>query len=337
MSPDAWTKLAEKAKNSTIRESHPVRKCGSKMTETEVHGASRVCHGQGQDLRIIDLGAGRNALRIDSDHMESCIDHFVRNKLHGIVVSPLDGFKLSDLAFLTRLQPVEHLVVLHADMIDVSAINGLPLLRNLQMTGKPKQRINMVSLPALRELNVQWWPAIGLDGPLPQLRVLNLRGYRSKVEGVSGLPSLPDLQDLELVQSPILSLAGIDRFPGLKRLACHYLPKLRHIAPVGAAFRDKGLTNVEFGHCPQIADHDDVRAIRSMKVLWFNHCGKIPSLRFLDALPELEDFRFVGTEVLDGDLNPCLRLRSVGFLDKKTYSHRNLDFEARAGKGFVRT
>jgi len=121
-------------------------------------------------------------------------------------------------------------------------------------------------------------------------------------------------------------------FPELKRLACYYLPKLRHIAPAGDAFCDSGLATLEFGHCPQITDHDHVSAIKSLKVLWFNHCGKVPSLRFLDALPDLEDFRFVGTEVLDGDLNPCLRIRSVGFFDKKSYSHRYADFEARAGR-----
>jgi protein phosphatase 1 regulatory subunit 7 len=299
------------------------------MAETKVHSESHVGHGQDEDVRIIDLGAGRIGVWLDSDCLDICLDYFRRNKLHGIAISPLDGFKLADLGFLARLPAVEHLVVLHADMINVSAINGLHLLRNLQMTGKPKQRIDIANLPALQELNIQWWPGLGLDGPLSQLRVLNLHGYRSKLEGVSGLPSLPALEDLELIQAPVLTLAGIDRFPGLRRLACYYLPKLRNVDPVGAAFRDRALRTLEFGHCPKISDHASVGAINSLKVLWFNHCGKVPSLRFLDTLPALEDFRFVGTDVIDGDLNPCLRIRSVGFSDKKTYSHRYADFEAR--------
>jgi protein phosphatase 1 regulatory subunit 7 len=161
---------------------------------------------------------------------------------------------------------------------------------------------------------------------------LKLRGYRSNLDGALGLPTLQELEDLELIQTPISTLAGIDRFPGLKRLACYYLPKLRHIAPVGNAFCNSDLTTLEFGHCPHITDHDNVSSISSLRTLWFNHCGKVPSLRFLDALSALQDFRFVGTEVLDGDLTPCLRIPSVGFFDNKTYSHRYSDFEARSNR-----
>ncbi|QOY86919.1 hypothetical protein [Paludibaculum fermentans] len=303
------------------------------MAKTDIYAKYRATGQQLQNLRTIDLGGGRAALWMDSDCLEACVDYFIRNKLYGIAISPLDGFKLSDLGFLTRCVPaVEHLVVLHVDMIDVSALNDLRLLRSLHMTGRPKQKLDIANLDALHELDVQWWPKLRFDGRLPKLRVLKLKGYRSNVNGALDLPALQELEDLELIQTPIPSLAGIDRFPGLRRLACYYLPKLRHIAPVGHSFCDRDLTTLEFGHCPHITDNDSVSSIRSLRTLWFNHCGKVPSLRFLDALPELQNFRFVGTEVLDGDLAPCLRIPSVGFSDKKTYSHRYADFEARSSR-----
>lgn len=300
------------------------------MAKTDISCKSPATDRKDQDLRTIDLGAGRTALWMDSDRIDSCVDYFAQRKLHGVVISPLDGFKLADLGFLTRRLPaVEHLVVLHADMIDISAVNDLRLLRSLQITGRPKQKLDLANLDALCELDVHWWPKLGFDGCLPKLRVLKLKGYRSKTEGVLGVPDLPELEDLELIQTPIATPTGIDRFSRLRRLAFYYLPKLRNIAPVGHAFGDSDLAILEFGHCPHITDHDRVSSIGSLKTLWFNHCGKVPTLQFLDALPDLQDFRFVGTEVLDGDLTPCLRIRSVGFLDKKAYSHRYADFEAR--------
>ena len=38
-------------------------------------------------------------------------------------------------------------------------------------------------------------------------------------------------------------------------------------------------------------------------------------------MPKLEDFRFVDTNVIDGDLSPLIRLKYAGFFDKKHYSH----------------
>ena len=57
-------------------------------------------------------------------------------------------------------------------------------------------------------------------------------------------------------------------------------------------------------------------------------CGNLASLAFLNKLLALDEFRFVKMEVLDGDLTPLLRLKSVGFIDKRSYSHTCAEVEA---------
>jgi hypothetical protein len=50
----------------------------------------------------------------------------------------------------------------------------------------------------------------------------------------------------------------------------------------------------------------------------------LESLRFLKKFPNLIDFRFVNTNVLDGDLTPLIEhptIRSVGFLNKRHYNY----------------
>jgi len=37
-------------------------------------------------------------------------------------------------------------------------------------------------------------------------------------------------------------------------------------------------------------------------------------------MPNLEDFRFMSTDVIDGDLSPLKRLRYAAFVNKKHYS-----------------
>ena len=60
-------------------------------------------------------------------------------------------------------------------------------------------------------------------------------------------------------------------------------------------------------------------------------CGEIPALAFLNKLMELESFSFLGTDIIDGDLTPCLRLKFAGFLDKRHHSHRRAKFPPAGG------
>lgn len=52
---------------------------------------------------------------------------------------------------------------------------------------------------------------------------------------------------------------------------------------------------------------------------------------FLNQFPNLIDFRFVDTNVLDGDLSPILdhpTIRSVGFLNKRHYNFKDDKMDA---------
>jgi len=255
--------------------------------------------------------------------------YYSEQRIDGVAISPLDGFNLPDLAFLKRFPEIEMLVVLHSEIVDISAVNCLPYLKYLQLTGEFKQEVIVENFPSLRELRVRWTPRLRFGGRLAALRTLSLSNYRTKTKDLSGLVALPGLQELELVQTSISSLTGIDRFLGLMRLSCSYLPKLLSIAPIAETFAGRSLTTLEFDHCPKISDHYVVRLIKTLKVLHFNYCGEVQSLRFLNELPLLEDFRFVGSDVVDGDLRPCLSIPSVGFVDRAHYSHRFADFEKR--------
>jgi hypothetical protein len=243
-----------------------------------------------------------------------------------VAVSPLSGdYKLPDLSSLVSFSWVEHLTVQHADMLDISALSQLRQLRYLQLSGAPKQALNLSNYSQLTELRIDWWSKLQLGTALSSLRALSLSGYSPASGDLTALPEMPLLVDLEFVNSRKLLLSGIERFPLLKRLTIDYFPKLTDLSPL-AALECGVLETLEFGNCPRLADHAQISAIKSLQRLAFNGCGEIPTLRFLDELPALESFSFVGTNILDGDLSPCLRLRFAGFFDKRHYSHRSSDF-----------
>jgi len=74
-------------------------------------------------------------------------------------------------------------------------------------------------------------------------------------------------------------------------------------------------------HCKSIRNYDYVTRFKLLKTLALNNGGIIPSIKFLKKLPLMESFRFVGTDVSDGDMTPCIGLKYAGFTSKKYFSH----------------
>lgn len=72
-------------------------------------------------------------------------------------------------------------------------------------------------------------------------------------------------------------------------------------------------------------------SLKNLRVLCLNSCGNLENLHFLKQFPNLIDFRFVDTNVLDGDLSPILdhpTIRSVGFLNKRHYNIKDDKMDA---------
>lgn len=68
---------------------------------------------------------------------------------------------------------------------------------------------------------------------------------------------------------------------------------------------------------------DELLSLKKLSVLCLNNCGAISDLSFLKYFPKLIDFRFVDTNILDGNLTPIIEhptIRTVGFLNKRHYN-----------------
>lgn len=69
----------------------------------------------------------------------------------------------------------------------------------------------------------------------------------------------------------------------------------------------------------------DVTISLSLKL---HNCGLTKSLSFLRTLRYLDSFRFVGTDIIEGDLSPLLNISDVFFGDKKHYWHKLQDIRS---------
>ncbi|WP_316821943.1 hypothetical protein [Pedobacter gandavensis] len=147
---------------------------------------------------------------------------------------------------------------------------------------------------------------------------------KEKLNSFGALSESDKLLYLELNWANIKDFIGIEKFRNLKRLELHYCVKLEN---------DQGLSqlrdSVEFLHInssKKFKFSNELLGLKKLKVLCLNNCGSIENLNFLNDFPSLIDFRFVNTNILDGNLNPILdhpTIRTVGFLNKRHYNFKD--------------
>ncbi|MFD0763503.1 hypothetical protein ACFQZI_01470 [Mucilaginibacter lutimaris] len=164
---------------------------------------------------------------------------------------------------------------------------------------------------------------------LTGVEYLFLWHYKVTEGNFNEIPEANDCRYLDITFSNIKDFSGIKRFTDLKRLHVDYCLKLES---------DRGLADLkdtlEWLHIEQskkLTSINEISVLSNLKVLSLNNCGPIESLNFIQLLPHLIDFRFVGTNILSGDLTPLIEhpnLKSVGFLDKRHYNFKSKAIDA---------
>ena len=272
-------------------------------------------------------GPGPTAIWIESDRVDDCISFYQREGLSRIALSRFMGFYGADLDFLKDYPDVRGVWLSDLDKVDISGLYFLKESMESLRLGDNLQPLDLSRFRNLEEFRGRWHPNLLITEECRRLQVLAIDKYRPRSKDLSGLAELPGLVDLSLVQSPLISIKGVGRFPRLKRLELSYLTKLESVAAVGE-LKNGQLEILDCDVCRKMRDHETVKEVSSLRVVKFNDCGEMPSIDFLENMPHLKEFRFVGTNIADGNLNPLLRLDSVGFFKKKHYSHTPEEVDA---------
>ncbi len=272
----------------------------------------------------IEAIAGVTRLWVDSDRIEECVRHFRSAGLDFLGINPLRGYRRRDVEFLRDHPELTGLhVVPPPEGFELSPLAEVRALKRLIVSSEsPELRLD--AFPALVEFRGVWTARLKLEAA-ERLETLHLRGYKAKSGDLTAFPALPALTELGLVQANLTSLLGISRSAALRRVELAHLKKLgslHDLEKLGA------LEELTCETCTKLGDVETLRSLKQLRSLKLNGCAELPSLRFLDELPRLEEFRFVGTNVADGELRPLLRLQRVGFLPKRHYSHTPEELDA---------
>ena len=160
-----------------------------------------------------------------------------------------------------------------------------------------------------------------IDDGFTEVEYAILWYLKHKTSSFDTLPSSNNLSYLELNWANIKDFQGIGKFQNLKRLEIHYCTKIEN--DLGLSHLSKSLQYLHINQSKKFALTEELLCLYKLRVLCLNSCGAIDNLSFLAHFPNLIDFRFVDTNIVDGNLMPIIEhptIRTVGFLNKRHYN-----------------
>jgi hypothetical protein len=265
------------------------------------------------------------ALIIESDRLDRCIQYVLDGHASNIILNSFMGFTGKSIDFLQNLAPVLKGITILEPYFETSIINSLNQLEYIGLADNGKDILDLSNFPNLKTLAVDFGPRLKKLESCNNLESLTLSKFKCKTDDLEALPPLHKLEELTLLISPISSLKGIGRCVSIKKLKLYSLTKLISIEDLSGLA--KTLESLEILSCKKIGDYESLRKVKSLKTIKLGDSGVIKSLRFLEELPNLEFFSFVGTNVLDGDLSYCKGIGYVGFDEKRHYNLKMKDFK----------
>ena len=259
---------------------------------------------------------GKKTVWVDSDRIEECMNFCYSEGIDEICLSRLYGYNLDNIDFLRDYPDIKGLAIQDGSNVDIDGIRSLRKLRAVSISDN-KQSLDYSIFPELEEIRGDWHPKMKITEKCRKLKHLYLWKFNPKSKDLTGLPCLESLEYLGIVQSPIVSTEGVGKYDKLRELELSYLSKLTTLCDM----EQLKLELLDILTCRKLQNHEYAKVIKTLTILRMNDCGEIPSIAFIKDLPNLRDFRFVRTDVIDGDISPCLKLESAGFTSKRHFSH----------------
>lgn len=275
-----------------------------------------------QPDRILTLPDGRRFLKLDSGLLLTQLAELKKGSYYGAVIGRIHGYERNDIEPLLDVHDLQGIHI-QDEIADLSALTRLTSLRYILVTS-PKQKIDFSVFPLLEELRIGEWNsnATGVN-ECQRLERLYARNVHPPGRSLDMLAA-PNLREMEIVQSPLARLEGLNSFRNLNSLVIRYFTKLVDLSDLRQV--KSSLRKLVLDRCKKIGDFEVIGDLVNLRNLAVNTCSDIASIHFVSRLRNLETIGFLDTNIKDGDLSPLLTLEKlifVGVTDKKHYSHKS--------------
>ncbi len=242
-----------------------------------------------------------------------------------------------DISFLLQCPSLEHLQIIppySATTFDYSPLYDMPNLKrlNCQTVYGPKDNLS-ADVDYSRISGLEHLHLFGKKGHHNLNAVRGLRTL-SFAQGQPASKTLADLdvaslEDLDLCQSPVPTLAGLENAKKLSKLGLSHCRQLEDISALSSI--RESLTMLDIEACGKIKDFSVLAELRNLEHLRLYGSNSLPDLRFLENMPKLKTFTFT-MNVLDGDLSLCMNVPYASCRNKKHYNLKDADLPKRLRK-----
>jgi len=259
---------------------------------------------------------------INDKYLDECIEYINKHRVKFLNITN-EYYKREDINFLLQCNHIEYLSIDGGYLKDISGIYFLENLKGLGILSANIE-VNLGNLSTLETLTLSWNKNFKNIHQLSNLKDLYIWNYNPKSKNLEEFKDFKSLERLHLTQCRIESLQGIEYINTLNSLEIAYLRTLKSLKGLGDLYNSLKFLKIEV--CKNIQDFSTIQTLSNLEMLILTKCGELPSINFIRKLENLESFSFLGTNVLDGDISPCTRLKQVYFTNKKHYSHKEKDF-----------
>ncbi|MGM0924055.1 MAG: leucine-rich repeat domain-containing protein [Bacillota bacterium] len=264
----------------------------------------------------LEIGNEETRVIIASKYLKECIQYVNSQSIKSLSID-FEYYNEQGLDFLKECPNVEKILIDNPYLKDFSGIYHLEKIKVLIiMDGKAN--LDFTKISSLELLKLEWNKKVSGLGHLINLKSLEIKSYKPHDGTLSELTNLSKLEELILNHGSVNSLDGLKDNIALKSLGLYYLKNLHCINEII-------LTNVQeliIENCKKIGNIQEIKAAKELEKIILSDCGEIDSLKFILGMKKLKFLSFVGTNILDGDISPCIGLEYVGFINKKHYSHK---------------
>ncbi len=271
------------------------------------------------NFKFSDWKDSEKFLFIESDKIYETIEFIKENNIRNIYVSRFRGYELDNIEPLLSLKGIKRFQYQeYGKKISLKGIENFNELKFLRIDDI--QPIDLSAFPKLETLILKWSNKILNLDTCSNLKKLNLWNFNTKEKDFSRFPLLKSLKTLNLFYGNAISFDGLRLSEIIEKLYIYSYPKLKSIQKLN---NYESLKKIEFESCKRISDIDSLRNLNNLEKLKLYNCGEIENINFIMNMPKLNDFYFIGTNVLDGNLELMEKqeILKVNFETKKHYTH----------------
>lgn len=237
-------------------------------------------------------------------------------ELDGIGLSPHSGSDIFDLQPFIEWRDLQGMVLPYASNMDLSELGQMDFIRFLVL-GEAPCAIDLSGFSSLVDLTLDWSKKLRLPESPHALRSLRIDGFSPADRGLAEVSKFTGLSKIEFVKGTFQRLEGCEEFDSLTEAQFHYLSKLETVKCLSKT----PVKKVVITNCRNIIDLDSLVDCRNLEVLHYHDSAPLKSIDFVRRCKMLKEFRFVGVDVLDGDMTPLVGLKEFAFTRKKHFSH----------------